>query len=264
MKDNIHIINISKGLIDTTKILKELKELDKYVDVNFTEDGMIPDYIEFDRTDKNLYITIEEILTTYVNSKMKEEMVEEEEYVKDFPNKEIKSSEDELKHIFPLLMFKKGTVKREDTVIDIERMLDYFINCNKHIVFLITNFDQYYDLLLQSYVNSLKYNYNSDKIKKLHLDAVMELEQTVLLIQEILTDSLFTYLDNMYKNMIDNTLYDDYKFDISLKFTTMKNAGEMRIYDYIKEKRMLIMEVLTLSYYKANKLLKIKNDGDDF
>ena len=31
-----------------------------------------------------------------------------------------------------------------------------------------------------------------------------------------------------------------------------------------KEKRNMIMDVLTLSYYKANKMLKIKNDGDDF
>ena len=92
---------------------------------------------------------------------------------------------------------------------------------------------------------------------------MVELEHTLLLIQEILTDSLFTYLDEMYHKLIDNILYDDYKFDVALKFTMTKNSGELRIIDFIKEKRDLITEALIIAYYKTNKLLKIKNDGDD-
>ena len=262
MKENVPIIKISKGLINTTKIIRQLEECEQYVNVDFTEDGKIPDFIEFDRDDENLYITLEEILSIYVNSKKSIEV--DDENISEFPNKEIQSSENDLKHIFPLLMFKKGTVKREDTVIDIEKMLSYFLSCNKHIVFLINNYDSYYELVLTSYLNSLKFNYKKDKIQKIHLDAVNELEQTLLLIQELLTESLFNYLDTMYGKMIDNVLHEDYKYDLAIKFTTMKNAGELRIFDYIKEKRNMIMDVLTLSYYKANKMLKIKNNGDDF
>ena len=264
MKDDVPKLKITGGLINTKKIINQLEELEKYVDVNFNEEGLIPEYIEFDRLDKDLYSTIEEILTVYVNSKTKIEEDVEYDNIKDFPFNEPQSTNNDLKHIFPILMFKKGTVKREDTIIDIEKMLTYFINCNKHVVFLINSFDKYYEFLLGSYVNSLKYDYKEDKLKKMHIDAIVRLEQTLLLIQDILTESLFNYLDNMYNNMIDNVLYDEYKFDISIKYTTMKNAGEMRVYDYIKEKRNMITEVLTLSYYKASKLLKIKNNGEDF
>ena len=113
MKENVPIIKISKGLINTTKIIRQLEECEQYVNVDFTEDGKIPDFIEFDRDDENLYITVEEILSIYVNSKKSIEV--DDENISEFPNKEIQSSENDLKHIFPLLMFKKGTVKREDT-----------------------------------------------------------------------------------------------------------------------------------------------------
>ena len=179
------------------------------------------------------------------------------------PNADIESSDNDLRHVFPILMFKKGSIKREDTVVDIDKLLKYFMGCNKKIVFLINNYDEYHCLLLSLYVNSLKYEYDINKFKKLHLDAVVELEETLMLIQEILTDSLFTYLDNLYNKMVDNVLYDDYKFDICLKFTTMKNAGELRIFDFIKEKREAIMSLITLEFYKAKKILKIKYSGDD-
>lgn len=262
MKEDIPKIIITSRFFNTVKLFKQLEELEEFVNVNFTEEGMIPDYIEFDRQDEGLYITIEELLTVYVNNKnSKKEEVDDN--VREFGNVEIQSSSDDLKHTFPLLMFKKGTVKREDTVIDVDRLISYFMSCNKDILFLINNFDYYYDLLLQTYASSLKFEYTQDKFKKMHVDAMSELEYTLLLVQEILTDSLFTYLDEMYNKLIDNVLYDDYKFDIALKFTMTKNSGEMRIIDFIKEKRTLISEALIIAYYKANKLLKIKNDGDD-
>ena len=262
MKEDIPKIVITNRFFDTVKLFKQLEELEEFVDVDFDEEGMIPDYIEFDRHDKDLYVTIEELLTMYVNNKVvKEDEVDDN--VREFNNMEIQSSDDELKHIFPILMFKKGTVKREDTVIDANKMIAYFMTSNKEIVFLINNYDYYYELLLQSYINSLKFDYGKDKLKKLHVDAMVELEHTLLLIQEILTESLFTYLDETYSKLIDNVLYDDYKFDIALKFTMTKNSGEMKIIDFIKEKRNLISEALVIAYYKATKLLKIKNDGDD-
>lgn len=262
MKENVPKIVITNRFFNTVKLFKQLEELEEFVDVNFNEEGLVPEYIEFDREDKSLYATIEELLTMYVNNKnVKEDKVDDN--VREFNNVEIQSSVDDLKHVFPMLMFKKGTVKREDTVIDVDKMISYFMSCNKKIVFLINNYDYYYDLLLQSYINSLKFDYGQDKLKKLHIDAMVELEHTLLLIQEILTDSLFTYLDEMYHKLIDNVLYDDYKFDIALKFTMTKNSGELRIIDFIKEKRNLISEALIIAYYKANKLLKIKNDGDD-
>ena len=249
MKEDIPKLKISGGLLNTEKIIKQLEKLEEYVDVNFTEDGFIPDYIEFDRDNQDLYITIEEILTVYVNNKKQtdNECEEEFENIKEFPNEDIHSSKDELVHIFPLIMFKKGTVKRENLVIDIDTMLKFFMGSNKHIIFLINNYDQYYDFLLQTYSNSLKFEYSLDKFKKMHVDAICELEQTLLLIQEILTDSLFTYLDESYNKLINNVVHDDYKFDIALKFTIMKNAGEMRILDFIKEKRQLISEAVYIS-----------------
>ena len=66
-----------------------------------------------------------------------------------------------------------------------------------------------------------------------------------------------------YTNELKISIADDYKFDIAIKFTLMKNSGEMRIMEYVREKRTLISEALEIAYYKAIKLLKIKNDGDD-
>ena len=262
MKEDIPKIVITSRFFNTVKLFKQLEELEEFVNVDFTEDGMIPDYIEFDRQDESLYVTIEELLTVYVNNKnpKKEEV---DDNVREFNNVEIQSSSDDLKHVFPLLMFKKGTVKREDTVIDVDRMISYFMSCNKEILFLINKFDYYYDILLQSYATSLKYDYTQDKFKKMHVDAITELEYTLLIIQDILTESLFTYLDESYNKLICNVVHEDYKFDIALKFTMTKNSGEMRIIEFIKEKRSLISDALVVSYYKANKLLKIKNDGDD-
>lgn len=263
MKDDIPKIVISNRLFNTEKLFKQLEELDEYVEVNFNEEGLIPEFIVFDRNDEELYATVEEILTVYINNKQTVDNAQDKDNVREFTKEGIQSSDDGLKHIFPISMFKKGTVAREDTMIDIERLLAYFIGCNKNIVFLVNNYDYYYDLLLQSYENSLKFDYNVDKFKKMHIDAVVELEHTLLLIQEILTDALFFYLDELYNKMINNVIYDDYKFDIALKFTLMKNSGEMRIMEYVREKKTLISEALEIAYYKAVKLLKIKNDGDD-
>lgn len=263
MKDDIPKIVISNRLFNTEKLFKQLEELEEYVEVNFNEEGLIPEFIVFDRNDEELYATVEEILTVYINNKQTVDNTQDKDNVREFIKEGIQSSDDGLKHIFPILMFKKGTVAREDTMIDIERLIAYFIGCNKNIVFLVNNYDYYYDLLLQSYENSLKFNYNADKFKKMHIDAVVELEHTLLLIQEILTDALFFYLDELYNKMINNVIYDDYKFDIAIKFTLMKNSGEMRIMEYVREKKTLISEALEIAYYKAVKLLKIKNDGDD-
>ena len=138
MKENVPKIVIANRFFNTVKLFKQLEELEEFVDVNFNEEGLIPEYIEFDRKDKSLYATIEELLTMYVNNKnVKEDKVDDN--VREFNNVEIQSSEDDLKHVFPMLMFKKGTVKREDTVIDVDKMISYFMSCNKDIVFLISN-----------------------------------------------------------------------------------------------------------------------------
>lgn len=263
MKEDIPKIVISNRLFNVEKLFKQLEELEEYVEVKFNEEGSIPEYIEFDRNDEYLYSAVEEILTVFINNKTQLSGNNHRDNVREFTKEGIQSSDDELRHIFPILMFKKDTITREETVIDIDKMLAYFMSCNKHIVFLINNYDQYYDLLLQSYANSLKFDYDENKFKKMHIDAMVELEHTLLLLQEILTDSLFVYLDELYDKMINNLLYDDYKFDVALKFTIMKNSGEMRVIDFIKEKRNLISEALIIAYYKATKILKIKNDGDD-
>lgn len=86
MKDDVPVIRIDTGFVNVKRLLEQLKELDNYINVDFTSDGKIPEYIEFDRGNEDLYITIEEILTIFVNNK--DEFISEENdnnNVKDFP-----------------------------------------------------------------------------------------------------------------------------------------------------------------------------------
>ena len=126
MKENDEIpkLKINKGLVNVNKLFDKLKELEQYVDVGFTEEGLIPEYIEFDRTDKELYIMIEEVLSIYVNEKMEMVREYEEAIIKDL-GKEY-NSDDELFYVFPMLMFESGSVNKEDTVVDVRKMFGFF------------------------------------------------------------------------------------------------------------------------------------------
>ena len=63
------VIEIKGNLVDGKDFFNQLEKLNSVMDVDFTESGEIPDYIVFDRTNKNLYYTIEELLTVFVNNK---------------------------------------------------------------------------------------------------------------------------------------------------------------------------------------------------
>ena len=263
MKENdIPKLKISKGLINVNKLLSKLEELEEHVPVGFTEDGGIPDYIEFDRTVTDLYIMVEEVLTMYVNNKHEIEKEYEDMNVSDF-GKEYQS-DDELFQVFPMTMFKQGSVTRKDTVIDVRKMFGFIVNCNKEIQSLIEGYDIYHSTTMKLYICELVNNNNyNKKIKKLYIDAICELEKILVEVEEIALKAIFKYLDDSYQRLVNNVVVHEYVFDIGMKFTIMKNAVELHAFEFIKEKREQINQMLSLEYYKVNKLMQIKNDGDD-
>ena len=100
MKEEIPKIIITSKIFNTSKFFKQLEELEQFTNVDFDEDGMIPEYIEFNREDENMYIMIEELLTVYVNNKnVENDKVDDN--VRDFNNgnMNIQSSDNDLKHI---------------------------------------------------------------------------------------------------------------------------------------------------------------------
>lgn len=263
MKENDEIpkLKINKGLVNVNKLFDKLKELEQYVDVGFTEEGLIPEYIEFDRTDKELYIMIEEVLSIYVNEKIEMVREYEEAIIKDL-GKEY-NSDDELFYVFPMSMFESGSVNKEDTVVDVRKMFGFFINCNKEILSLVSLYDVYHSNTMKLYICELINNKDDKKIRRLYLDAVMELEKMLMEIEETTINLLFKYLDNSYYKLVDNVLRPEYKFDLGLRYTIIKNATELHVFEFIKEKREQINQMLTLEYYKVKKLMKIKNNGDE-
>ena len=60
MKEDIPKIVITSRFFNTVKLFKQLEELEEFVNVDFTEDGMIPEYIEFDKQD--ILFSVENIL----------------------------------------------------------------------------------------------------------------------------------------------------------------------------------------------------------
>lgn len=257
--DFIPRLTITSGLIDTSTLIKKLIEMEKYVDVNFTENGLIPGYIDFDRTNSDLYNTIEEILTVYVNNK---KQILEEESIKNEPYVDEEFNPDKMVFIISSDLFKSDY--KEDIVVDIkkyhENILKFDIENNK----FIDEFDNVYNASREKYLELLDSNGTRNDVKEIYYKTVLELEKSVLEMREHQTELLFKQVDIIYNDIISNLVDDESIQEICVKFTMMKNAIDAYLIEFMDERYKLIKGMLLLDYHRTLQLIELNQDnGDD-
>lgn len=259
VNDFIPRLTITSGLIDTSTLIKNLIEMEKYVDVNFTESGIIPDYIDFDRTNSDLYNTIEEILTVYVNNK---NQILEEESSKNEPYIDEEFNPDKLRFIISSDAFK-GDYK-EDVIIDVKKYHENILNNDIENRKFIDEFDNAYNASKEKYLELLDSNGTKDDVKEVYYRMVLELEKSVLEMREYQTELLFKHVDIIYNDIIDNLVSDEHIQEFCVKFTMIKNAIDAYLIEFMDERYKLIKGMILLDYHRTLRLIELNQDnGDD-
>lgn len=239
------ILTISDGLIDTNILFKRFEEIDQHITVDFDEDGMIPKYIEFDRSNESLYYTIEEILTVYINQR-------DNNKIHDDKNTSEFSVE------FPVEMFREGTFKK--CVLDVVKWFDESGKTDIESNNIYNKLIEFLYKTNQEYIKILNNNMLFDTIKTLHIERLCVIETTMINIKQRKMDLFTDEIDNIYNYMINNIKDNiEYRSFISNNISRFKTDGLNYINNRINLITDSIIEIIRYEYYKACNLYKFTN-----
>lgn len=229
---------ILTGKFNHETLFNKLTELNEYVKVDFDENGEIPDYIEFDRNDKDKYSTIEEVLTMFVNYNLDD----------------IKENDDELILKFPPYMFKEYVGE-----LNIEYMCKQSVT-DTEIVKVLQDYDEYLAATKEVYLEYLDAGKSLEDINNIHLMRVANIEDMSLKIKcrikYLFERSILKFFDNSMKYVIDN---HEYRLRICNDSVTFMNKSFDYVHRFVDGKTSQIKDIIMGEYHKIKVLHDIDN-----
>ena len=229
------VIEIKGNLVDGKDFFNQLEKLNSVMDVDFTESGEIPDYIVFDRTNKNLYYTIEELLTVFVNNK--------------------KSNVNELNFRFNDEIFVDGYDGIRE--IDIESIYEYVVSINDNSRILLENMIKELNETKLEYVELMKEgkpltDYTDTHIKRLGIveKTMMDIKDNRIALMHYSLDTIFYTIENNLKEKDEDILNDTIGYFKSLSIDYVIDRVDndsQEIYDCVRneyyEMKMLSLKI---------------------
>lgn len=226
--------------IDVKYLFKKFNELDQFIPVDFDDEGCIPDFIKFDRNDKDLYSTIEEILTVYVNHK----------------SNKLNDSENINKCYyinFSEKLFKEGMINK--CTFDIVEWFDDYINDNVEIKALYTELSKSLFKSKEKYIDYLNNGENIENIDSIHLSRINCIENFNLVMKRVILDNFNNEIDTLTEHMVEN-IVEDSNYN-KVKSSILEAIGYFKIIGigFINENVNIIMDNLISEireeHYKA-------------
>lgn len=234
------------GRVTVETLFDKLVDLNKYIKVDFDENGEIPEYIEFDRDDKDMLAIVEETLTLFINCD------------KPYNSKEHKNDDEDKKYIltFSSDMFN-GHI--DDTKINLKYMFNQACK-DDEILKMIKEIDEY---LLSSKETLLEYlddNKSLEELNGLHSLRIASVEDMSLSLKNRYNDLINQCLDAIFKSLMEDVKDNiKYKLLICNDMVDFKNRAHNYINAYVDERCGGIMEVLRAEFYKIKVLFDINN-----